>query len=363
MKKWIAVFLSLVLLLGTVSAMAENPEKVNIGTISINGTFTLQCGIPEGYTPVPILASPEQVIAVLKAEDPEAPVMMLSVAFDETYSDVMRMNDLTEEELDLLEQTYIVDDPNVEITYGETGYGTQLLIARHDTETQDYISFLSIYQGYFIEFVLTASEEAADKNLTDDQLQMSIAFLTDLDFVPGIARPMDSAAAFAGQTVQANLTDYDPETRTVQVDVRKPVTVDAETVMALQPGDSFTYGTQTITVDTIEKLEEDENEYEVNGDVILRIQDDRATVYEMDMQIMETAASLRVEVTDSLVFVDGIDPETGDIMEEPTEHSAAEFMNMLTAGGYPDFASDNVNVSFDRDGTMTQVERFYTPWQ
>jgi hypothetical protein len=36
---------------------------------------------------------------------------------------------------------------------------------------------------------------------------------------------------------------------------------------------------------------------------------------------------------------------------------------MLAAGGYPDFASDNVKVTFDDDGNMVRAERFYTPWQ
>ena len=58
-----------------------------------------------------------------------------------------------------------------------------------------------------------------------------------------------------------------------------------------------------------------------------------------------------------------IDPETGDILDEPTEHTAAEFAAMLAAGGYPDFASDNVKVTFDDDGNMVRAERFYTPWQ
>ena len=54
MKKILSMILSLMLLLGCVSAMAEAGEndisaKVSLGTVSINGAFTLQCGIPEGY--------------------------------------------------------------------------------------------------------------------------------------------------------------------------------------------------------------------------------------------------------------------------------------------------------------------------
>ena len=184
----IAVFLSLAMLLCAGLAGAEVPEvseKTVIGSISINGEFQLKVGIPEGYTPRPVYASPEMIIAVVeKTDDPTAPVMRLTVAYDETYSDVARMNDLDEQDLALLEATYTETDPEVEISYGETGLGTRLLIARQKDALPNYIDFLSIYQGYFIEFLLSPGSEAEDQTLSDEQLKLSVDFLTDLDFVP-----------------------------------------------------------------------------------------------------------------------------------------------------------------------------------
>ena len=56
MKKIIAIILGLAMLLCAVSVTAEGTqEKVTIGTVSINGAFTLQCGIPEGYRNLLIL--------------------------------------------------------------------------------------------------------------------------------------------------------------------------------------------------------------------------------------------------------------------------------------------------------------------
>ena len=78
---------------------------------------------------------------------------------------------------------------------------------------------------------------------------------------------------------------------------------------------------------------------------------------------MDTIAVLTLEIPENFVFVDHIDPETGDVLDEPTEHNAAEFAAMLAAGGYPDFASDNVKVTFDENGAMVRAERRYTPWQ
>ena len=365
MKKIIAVILSLAMLLCAVSAMAEDAlavsEKTTIGTVSINGAFTLQCGLPEGYFPVPVSVSQEGVYAIVKSEDPEAPVMQLSVAFDEKYFDVDRLNDLSEEELEQLEATFIEEDPDVEITYGETGYGTLLLIARHETETSDYVAFFSIYKGYCVHFVLVPSQTAEDKNLTEEQLRLSIQFLTDLDFIPGYVS-VNAQKTVAGDTYITDLTDYDAEAGTVKATVKRPITLDREYVDSLQVGDTLTIGSEDIIV---ESLESDEYGVMVNDYISLwYTEDDEVTAkYENDHDFMETIAELSLQIPENLVFIDEIDPATGEILEEPAEHTAAEFTEMLAAGGVPDFASENVYVTYDDNGEMTLVRRIYTPWQ
>ena len=76
----------------------------------------------------------------------------------------------------------------------------------------------------------------------------------------------------------------------------------------------------------------------------------------------ETIADLTLAIPDSLVFLDGIDPDSGEMLDEPAEHTAAEFAAMLAEGSLPGFDEDNVYVTFG-DGEMIRVERFYTPWQ
>ena len=359
MKKLIAVILSLVMMLCAVSAVAESTGKVTIGTISINGEFTLQCGIPEGYEPVPGVVTPSLLNAIIRSQDPNAPVMQLSVAFDEKYYDVERMNDLSAEELAQLEETYVEDDPFVEISYGETGYGTLLLIARHETETMDYIAFFSIYKGYCVEFVLAPSLTAEDKNLTEDQLRLSVDFLTDLDFIPA-GTPVVNRKTIAGQTFTTNLTDYNAEDNTVKAEVKRQILLDQDVLDGLEVGDILTIGQETVEVQTLER---DEFGATVNNEIDLTVQGESVRVSSYEHDFMDTIAVLTLEIPEDMVFVDNIDPETGDILDEPAEHNAAEFAAMLAAGGYPDFASDNVMVTFDEDGRMVRAERSYTPWQ
>lgn len=360
MKKIIAIILGLAILLCAAAATAENADKITIGTVSINGAFKLQCGLPEGYTPVPGTITPEQVTAVIKSEDPNAPVMQLSVAYDEMYSDVERMNDLGQEDLEILEQTFIDNDPDVDISYGETGYGTLLLIARHEGENLDYITFFSIYKGYCVEFALVPSPDAEDKNLTEDQLRISVDFLTDLDFIPANV-PTGNAKMVAGEQYMTRLTDYNAETNTVQAEVLTEILLDREDVDQLKVGDTLTIGDDSITVETLER---DEYGVLINDETELRYGGGTDVfAYSYEKMYRQPYASLTLQIPDSLVFLDGIEPSSGEMLDVPTEHTAAEFREMLAAGGVPDFASDNVYVTFDDNGEMSVVERFYTPWQ
>ena len=364
MKKLLSILLILALALGFTAAAAEEPNgKVTIGTISINGAFTLKCGLPEGYKIMPLRVTDSEVRALLYSGEEGNPRMYLSVAFDETYADVDRMNDLDDEAMDLLEQSFVANDPTVEISYDETGLGTRLLIAKQTEDKPNYIDFLSVYKGYFVEFVMVASDKDMTKELTDDQLALCIDFLTDLDFVPENLDEQ-SASEAAGQTWIAGLSDYDRDLNQLQAALKRPIILDPETVAGLKAGDTLTIGTEEIAVETIEPL--DEGDWTVNDEIILTTYEDgvHASLYEHEY--MEVFATLMLDVPEDLEFQDGIDPATGEILDEPTVHTAAEFIEILQAGeesGDPGFTADNVYISLDAEGKLTLVQRFYVPWQ
>ena len=362
MKRIIAIILGLAVLLCAASVTAEGTqEKVTLGTVSINGAFTLQCGLPEGYTPTPVSVTPDQVVAMVKSEDPEAPVMMLSVAYDEKYYDVERLNDLDQEALEQLEQTYIEDDPGVEITYGETGYGTLLLIARHETEEFDFVSFFSIYKGYCVEFALVPSETAEDKNLTQEQLMISVDFLTDLDFIPA-GTPANGKAAVAGLKFITNLTDYNPETNTVKATVMHGVPLPEAKAEALKVGDRLIAG--QLLDEEITSLEKtDEGDILINDEMELRKYGDEYHIYFYELEYLEPYVTLELEIPDTLEILDGIDRESGEPLDEPVKYTVEEFRAMLAAENDPDFATDNTWVTYDENGEMILVEREYSPAQ
>ena len=365
MRKIIAVFLCLVMLLGCAAVSAEQAtnDKISIGKITINGAFDLQCAMPEGYSVHPLIMERDHVVSLISSEDPNKPVMQLSVAFDETYADVQRMNELDADALALLEQTFLDNDPTVDLSYGETGLGTHLLIARQSGEdVLNYIDFLSVYDGYFIEFVLTPPSLDSDMKLTEEQEAMCIEFLTQMDFIP-IAEG-EFTENIAGKTYPAVIDGYDAVTGTLQVTLRTPVALDRTTVETLEEGGTIEIGSDTEEIVSISR--DDDGSVLINDEIELRPQENGSyQAYLYDHQYRTDLTTMQIPVSDQLVFADGIDPETLDPLDEDLVLTGAEFLAQLEAeaNGGVGFAADNVNVTFDENGDLAVINRFYVPWQ
>ena len=183
MKKLFALLLSLALALSCSAVLAETPVKTDLGSINMNGAFKLQCSLPENYDVNIISKDDEGLMAVVKTEDETKPMMFLTIEFDEIYYDVKRMNDMTEEQLQQIIDTFTNGGDEVTVSYRETSHGTKLMIVQEAADRVDYISIVSVYEGYMIEFDMMASG-TSEEGLSEAQIQMCIEFLSDLDFIP-----------------------------------------------------------------------------------------------------------------------------------------------------------------------------------
>ncbi len=164
------------------AAAPAAPVKESLGTLSVNGEFALQCLLPETYVLQVVNVQGSKIVASILSEDVEKPMLYLTIAYNELYSDVPRMNDLSQEELEILEQSF-TDMSEVEISYTETAYGTKLMVAREVGRDTDFVDILTVYRGYDIEFLMSPNPEAKSQQLTDAQVQMCVDFLSELDFV------------------------------------------------------------------------------------------------------------------------------------------------------------------------------------
>ena len=178
MKKTFTILLCLAMLLSC-AALAEAPEKLYLATVNMNGAFDLQCSLPEGYGFQEVESTDDTYIAVFKMDE-NRPMLTLSIAYNELYSDVFRMNDLDADALALIEDSFRQED-EVDISYTETAYGTKVMMVKEIKDTVDFMEFYSVYLGYEIEVVAVSLN--SEEGLTDDQIKMVIDFLSNLDFV------------------------------------------------------------------------------------------------------------------------------------------------------------------------------------
>ena len=185
MKKLISLILCVILAVSCAAALAEStPEEDNTVTINMHGAFIIKGSLFEGYKwQLSTESTSSQLVGVFVSDDMTAPVMQLSIALNDSYGEVNRLNDLTDEELKALEATYSID-ASVEISYTETTHGTKLMVAREVGEDRDFVAFFTIYKGHMIELVLVPGQEAEDPTLTQEQIDYCVQLLSDMEFVP-----------------------------------------------------------------------------------------------------------------------------------------------------------------------------------
>lgn len=184
MKKIVAMLLCLVLL-GCCTAYAETAEKELLGAVNVNGAFNIKCKMPEGYKLSILESSSDYIIAVVASEDEAKPSITLSVAFNDSYTQdgkAMRLNDLSEEEILMIKESFMDTADEVSFEDSMTAYGTKVMIVKGMISDTNFVEVYSVYNSYEVEMLAVAGKGAEEKTLSDTQIQMIIDFLSDMDF-------------------------------------------------------------------------------------------------------------------------------------------------------------------------------------
>lgn len=172
MKRFIALALSLIMILGVTAVFADEAEKTEMGVLDVNGTFTIRSRIPEGYTFVTVTNTSLNIVGLLAAGE-DMPFVTVSIAYNEEYKDTERFNDVDEAVVEEIRESFLELDEEVTFEDLETAYGTRLLKVTGD----GFVDIYTIYKGYELEFVMTGA------NLTEASVQMLVDFISDMDFV------------------------------------------------------------------------------------------------------------------------------------------------------------------------------------
>jgi len=184
MKKIIALALSLMLLLGCVSALAEESDQK--GSVTMLGAFTIEFGlIPDGYTlSRPTKNSEMEYEAMIQSPEAGKPNMILYMAFNDEWDGVETLADATEEDIEAVKQSFYdvleFDDGDLIFEEGQTGEGTKLMIVK--SKDGDFGAVYAIYKGHEIE--IDIYPEGEEDKVTDELFATLNTFLTNVKFAP-----------------------------------------------------------------------------------------------------------------------------------------------------------------------------------
>ncbi len=180
MKKIIALVLSLVMLLSCAAAVAEE-EKASMGTLKVNKAFDIKYSpLPDGYNLSIFQQNDMAIIANIKSNQETLPRMGLVIAFNDEWADTEKLNDVSEEDLEAIKNSFFEEYSQLYFETKETASGTQLLIVQVPGGQDAYV--YTIYKGHEIEIHIFPGTE--QNELTDADIDRVVTFLSDMDFVP-----------------------------------------------------------------------------------------------------------------------------------------------------------------------------------
>lgn len=190
--------------------------------------------------------------------------------------------------------------------------------------------------------------------------------------VTALAAELDPEALFS-VSVDARITAYNAKKNTLTLELIVPERFVPEDIQALKPGDAIYTQGQEVEVKTVSDVDGytviNQGEYEYSEGSVWLYEgiDMNYWVANGHDNAWTLFATVDVPVTDHLLFLDEINPATGETLTHPTVYSGAAFLAMLEAEsagqGGPGFAANNVSVVFDGTGALALITRYYVPWQ
>ena len=201
-------------------------------------------------------------------------------------------------------------------------------------------------------------------------LLLSALLLTAAAASADVIKPMPSAVdpwSVAGQAVYVRLQDIDWRAETVTVALCDVETFDREAIQAMKVGDVIVSEGREIEVRAIWE----------DAPVIIVNEDDEALAlwenddgdYESaygytDMRVWTVVGERTFELSDDLVFLDGINPSTGEMLTLPTANTLRKLRRIMEGEEYdPGFSVQNAYMVFDDEQEAVVLARFYVPWQ
>ena len=180
MKRIIALVLSLAMLLACTAALAET-EKESMGVLKVGKAFDIRYSpLPDDYKLSIYQQNDMAIIANIKTSQNTLPQMGLVIAFNDEWADTERLNDVSEEDLQAIKDSFLEEYEDLAFDMKETSLGTKMLTVTAPSKLDAYV--YTIYKGHEIEIHLVPGTE--QNELGEADIERVIAFLSDIEFVP-----------------------------------------------------------------------------------------------------------------------------------------------------------------------------------
>ena len=177
---------------------------------------------------------------------------------------------------------------------------------------------------------------------------------------------------YALYSCYARILDYNSETNLLKIALITPEVFPKADAEALTVGDSIYSGGREVSITSVSHengyliFNKGEGEFEDGSVWLAEDLNGNYRTYDWHDYVYTELAQIEVPLTSSLLLLDNINPESGDILEKPTVHSSADLIRMMeeaARGTDPGFSANNVLVIFNSEGQLAVVERYYVPWQ
>ena len=179
MKKMIALLLGLMMLMTCATALGE-AEKASMGVLKVSKAFDIRYSpLPNDYQLSITRQDADYIHADIEAATETQPRMDLVNAFSDLWEGTEKLNDVSEEDLEAVRESFREEYPDAEFSFRETAYGTKLMLVTTPTGQDAYI--YTIYKEHEIEIhIFTGLQQDA---LEEADIERVVDFLSNMDFV------------------------------------------------------------------------------------------------------------------------------------------------------------------------------------
>lgn len=176
MKKLFSLLLSIFMVLSTCAALAEDTEKT---VIPYDDMLEFAMLFPDGYE---IESEIIDDFLIVKIENPDSskPLFLMTVAPDEEYSELERLNDLTEADFEAYVQSLLQDYACPSAKTLETSYGSKVVLINDDNTESDSAALIGIYKGYALALYI---EYPDGSDVDEEAVNTAVKLFSDMDFV------------------------------------------------------------------------------------------------------------------------------------------------------------------------------------